>query len=209
MTIIKTGSSIPPIGDGLVIAKRNGNYHYRRAPQRKVKDSWTPQQVLHRQRFSLVNKFCGLFKHSLIPQIWNYEAVIMSGYSLFLKTNMPAFAADGSIADVKKIMLSTGKLPFPSDLTALPLESEPGILEVSWHKEPFLKGERQSDELMIISVADGHYSEITATNVKRWDLKGSFQLPPVPLAATHFYLLFASKDRRDYSPSVCFLLEKV
>ena len=86
--------------------------YIRRAPQRKVKNSWSPAQVRRRQRFSLVSKFCKLFKNSLISRIWNYEEEKMTGYSLFLKANMPAFALDGSLEDAKKIQLSTGKLRF-------------------------------------------------------------------------------------------------
>jgi hypothetical protein len=43
---------------------------------------------------------------------------------------MPAFAPDGSIVDVKKIFLSTGKLPFPPDLTAVKLAEQPSTIEV-------------------------------------------------------------------------------
>ena len=208
MTIIRQSKSNALTGmvGGIVIAERNGKLHYRRAPQREVKNSWSPKQLLHRQRFSKVNEFCNLFKKSLIPQIWNYEAVIMSGYALFLKTNMPAFAPDGSIGDVKKIFLSTGKLPFPPDVLAKRSTDDPNTIEVIWTLEPHIKGERHSDELMVISAAKDHYSEITGTNIKRAGLNGTFVLPPLPLAATHIYLLFASKDRRDYSPSVCFIL---
>jgi len=87
MTIIRQSKSNALTGmvGGIVIAERNGKLHYRRAPQREVKNSWSPKQLLHRQRFSKVNEFCNLFKKTLIPQIWNYEAVIMSGYALMRK----------------------------------------------------------------------------------------------------------------------------
>jgi len=135
----------------------------------------------------------------------------MSGYALFLKTNMPAFATDGSIEDVKKIILSTGKLPFPPDLTALPVVVQPGSIEVMWTLEPHIKGESRvlGNELMVVSAADSHYSEITQTGIKRGDLQGTFVLPLLrPFPGTHIYLMFTSKDRRDYSPSTCFVLDE-
>jgi hypothetical protein len=188
---------------GIVLVERNGKTHMRMAPQRKVKNSWSPRQILHRQRFKEVNAFCSLFKATLIHQIWNYEAQQMTGYSLFLKTNMAAFGPDGALEDALKIRLSTGKLPFPPDLKAQRSASDPTTVEVRWTREN-LKGFRMSDELLLISAADGHYSQLTATGLVRDSLNASFALPRLPPAATHLYLLFASKDRRDYSVSECF-----
>ena len=210
MTIIRQGGGNALTGmiGAIVIAQRNGKPYYRSAPQRKVKDSWTPQQLLHRQRFSMVNKFCKLFVHSLIPQIWNYEAEKMSGYALFLKANMPAFAPDGALEDAKKIQLSTGKLPFPPRLQAVRSGVIPNSIDVNWTREMQCNGYRMSDELMVISADDGKYSEITVTGLTRKSFKGSFELPvsPMPTASSplHIYLLFASKDRRDYSVSACY-----
>jgi len=192
---------------GIVIGQWKGQPYLRSAPVRG-KNSWTPDQVLHRQRFSKVNSFCKLFKASVIPQIWNAEAEMMSGYALFLKTNMPAFAADGSLDDQKKIRLSTGKLPLPEQFQAQRRVGEDSIIEVSWQKDAHLGGIHLQDELMIISAADGKYSEITGTGIIRNALGGSFELPasPMPPASgpMHIYLFFAAKNRRDYSDSVCF-----
>jgi hypothetical protein len=57
---------------------------------------------------------------------------------------------------------------------------------------------------MVISAADGNYSDITSTGLVRSALTGSFELPALPAAATHIYLFFGSIDHRDYSESVCF-----
>ena len=209
MTIIRQGTapSLTGMIGGIVIVERNGKTYMRRAPQRKVKNSWSPAQVLHRQRFSLVSKFCKLFKKTLIPQIWNYEAEKMTGYSLFLKANMPAFAPDGTLEDAKKIQLSTGKLPFPPDLQARRQAMGSSTIEVNWTRETGLLGYRSTDELMVISAAEGMYSELTATGILRKNLNGSFELPASPIppgpGPMHIYLFFASKDRRDYSVSVC------
>jgi hypothetical protein len=191
---------------GIVLVQFNGSTYMRRAPQRP-RNSWTPDQLLHRQRFSKVNQFCKQFKDSLIPQIWNDAAIRMSGYALFLKTNMRAFAPDGSLADPKKIVLSTGKLPLPEGLHAQRTAPEGTILQVSWLRDLHRGGNTLQEELMFISAADGRYSEITATGLLRMDRGGSFELPAsaLPLAPgpLHIYLFFASKDRRNYSESIC------
>ena len=122
---------------------------------------------------------------------------------------MPAFDPDGALEDVRKIQLSTGKLLLPPDLQAVRSASDTASIEVNWTEEPHILGQRLSDELMVVSAADSHYSEITQTGIKRGDLQGTFVLPLLrPFPGTHIYLMFTSKDRRDYSPSACFVLDE-
>jgi len=71
----------------MVFVQLNGGTYTRSTPK-STKDSWTPNMLAHQQRFGKVVQFCGQFKSSVIPQIWNDTAVKMSGYALFLKTNM-------------------------------------------------------------------------------------------------------------------------
>ena len=82
--------------EGVVYVQLNETTHTRQAPTR-TKDSWTPKMLLNQQRFGLVNAFCKQFKSTVIPQIWNIAAEKMSGYALFMKSNMPAFAKDAAI----------------------------------------------------------------------------------------------------------------
>ena len=219
MAIVKggMGSMLSGKVEGLVYVQLNGQTITRKAPKHK-KDSWTPGMLQNQQRFREVNSFCGQFKYSVIPQIWNGAALSnfskasnfgniyekkMSGYAFFLKSNMPAFAPDGSLADQKLIRLSTGKLNMPQGLVAGRPEAQGNIIEVSWEKELHVGGVHLKDELMVISAADGIYSDIMATGIPREAMHGTFELPTAPEQATHLYLFFASKDRTDYSLSIC------
>ena len=139
--------------DGLVYVKFNGGTYTRKVPKRK-KDAWTPGMLLNLKRFKEVNSFCGQFKYSVIPQIWNPAAEKMSGYAFFLKSNMAAFAVDGSLADPKLIRFSSGKLNMPQGLIAGRPEVDGSIIEVSWEKELHVGGVHLRDELMVISAAD-------------------------------------------------------
>ena len=186
----------------MVFVQFNGGTYTRSTP-RRTKDSWTPNMLNHQKRFGKVVKFCGQFKSSVIPQIWNTAAVKMSGYALFLKSNMPAFAKDGSIEDPKKIRFSTGKLSLPQGIETHRMAVDSSTIQVSWQQDAHLGGKNLKDELMYICVKDELYSEITATGFLRGALKGSFELPENYKAATHIYLFFTSQDRRDYSESVC------
>src|SRR5665647_2401555 len=135
MAKVKEGarSALSGKADGLVYVQFNGGTYTRNIPHRK-KDTWTPGMLLNEQRFKQVNSFCGQFKYTVIPQIWKGAAQRMSGYALFLKSNMPAFAPDGSLADPKLIRLSTGKLNLPPGIIAGRPEAEGSIIEVSWEK---------------------------------------------------------------------------
>ena len=187
----------------MVFVQRQGKTYMRSAPKRK-KDSSTPAMLLNQKRFGEVIRFCGQFKSSVIPQIWNLAAVGTSGYRLFQKTNSPAFGPDGSLLDPKLLRFSTGGLTLPKGLNAGRPEVGGSIIEVSWPKDLDLGGIRLQDNLMVISTVGGIYSDITDTGIVRSDLNGSFELPVKPNAATHIYLFFASRDRSDYSESVCF-----
>ncbi len=189
----------------VVFYTRNGVNYVRAAPDRK-KDSWSPQQLLHRQRFSKASYLWSQLKKTKVAPIWNLAAERMNGYAMFIKANMPAYALDGSIIDPKMIKISTGKLHLPMDLEASRDAGGSTVITVSWKNDPNMKGKRLMDELMAVSATDGHYSAMTPTGLLRSSLGGSFTLPVKPADATHVYLFFASEDGMDYTESVCFEL---
>jgi hypothetical protein len=205
MTKVKGGieSMLSGKFGNMVFVQSYGKTYMRSAPKRK-KDASTPAMLLNQKRFGEVIRFCSEFKSTVIPQIWNLAAVGTSGYRLFQKTNSPAFAKDGSLMDPKLIRLSTGKLILPQGFTAGKPELGGSVIEVSWQEDLHLGGIHLQDELMVISSGDGQYSDIKATGILRGNLNGSFELPELSAPATHVYLFFASKDRRDYSESICF-----
>jgi len=187
----------------VVFYTRNGVNYVRAAPDRK-KDSWSPQQLLHRQRFSKASYLWSQLKKTKVAPIWNLAAVKMNGYACFIKANMPAYALDGSIIDPKMIKISTGKLHLPMDLGASREAAGSSAITVSWKNDPNMKGKRLVDELMAVSATDGHYSALTSTGLLRSAQNGTFTLPVKPANSTHIYLFFASQDGLDYTESVCF-----
>ncbi len=189
----------------VVFYTRNGVNYVRAAPDRK-KDSWSPQQLLHRQRFSKASYLWSQLKKTKVAPIWNLAAERMNGYACFIKANMPAYALDGSIIDPKMLKISTGKLHLPMDLETAQEAAGSSVIVVSWKNDPNLKGKRLNDELMAVSATEGHYSAMTPTGLLRNSLGGTFTLPVKPADATHVYLFFASNDGLDYTESVCFEL---
>ena len=172
--------------------------------QKRESDSWTPAQQAHRKRFSEASRLWRRIKYSQIPEIWNSGAEKMNGYALFLKTNMPAFASDGSLIDACEIKLATGHLPLPQEFTAQRKVAEESLVTVSWANKSKPKAERLEDELMLVSFTGDAFTDAMATNIRRKDLGGEFELPAINVPITHIYLFFGSRDRKEYSASTCF-----
>ena len=209
-----------PVGDlvsgkigNVVFFTRKDQSFVRSAPQRK-KTEWTPEQQLHRKRFSQAVGLWRKLKNGMVPQIWNLGSKQMNGYALFMKANMPAFGVDGTLLDPKLLQLSVGKLSLPQKLEAKKGEGEGGgegeglTIEVSWQNDPLLSAVRLQDELMAISSVDGQYAEVKATGIKREAIGGLFELPAFPMPQApgpmHLYLFFASTNRKGFTGSVCF-----
>ena len=186
----------------VVFYTRNGVNYVRAAPDRK-KGSWSPQQMLHRQRFSKASYLWQQLKKSSVGPIWNLATEHANGYAWFMKANMPAYALDGSIIDPKMLKIATGKLHLPMELEASRETAGSAVITVNWVNDPNLRGKRLNDELKAVSANDGHYSELIATGLLRSSLGGSFTQPAKPVDATHVYLFFGSQDELDYTESVC------
>jgi hypothetical protein len=205
----KIKSSIEAIVSGkvgpVVYYQLRGKQYVRIAPDRK-KDSWSPQQKLHRQRFSKVIQLWNQLKSTHIAPIWKLATQEMNGYIYFMKINMPAFGTDGSLTNPRELQLSAGKLRLPLDLSASRQAEGSPTIEVSWENDPNLKGVRLQDELTMVSYANGEYSVLSSTGLERNAQSGTFTLPVKPVNATHVYLFFASQDKLEYTESVCFEL---
>lgn len=192
----------------VVYVQMDGKTYARGVPNRS-KDSWSEKQLLHRKRFRAVNDFCHKLLEEPLRKIWNHASPSGRGYALFLKTNMPVFALDGSMTDVRLLQLTAGKLYLPQELKLERIAGEDSIVEVSWKNDPRLEGARLNDQLMALSTNGRIYSEILATGINRSAMKGEFRLPELHFPATHIWLFFSSEDKKDYSSSQCFELGPV
>jgi len=176
--------------------------YVRAAPVRK-KDSWTEEQQFHRQRISKASGYWRSLRSEIMSKIWNSAAEQMNGYAWFMKATMPALEMDGTLIDAKLLKVSAGKLTVPQQLIAERHPDNASIVVVSWQNDPHIKGERLNDELMVVSNTGDQFSQVTATGIKRGAKNGSFELPQHPTAATHVYLFMASRDREEFSESIC------
>jgi len=177
----------------------NGKQYVRAAIKDRAKDSWSPEQVLYRQKVSKTAAFWKQLVSNLVRQTWNLAAVDMSGYNLFLKTNLPAFAGDGTKMDLERLHLSFGTLPLPLQLKAVAVEGDPTKWNVSWKDDSGIGASQSTDELLVVFVHEGKFSNPVATGVKRNQQTALVQDPTGTGKLEGMYLAFVSADQTNYS----------
>lgn len=174
-----------------------GKQYIRAAIREREKDSWSPGQVTYRQKVSKAAAFWGKLAANPARESWKLAADGMSGYNLFLKTNLPAFKGDGSQMDLAWLHLSAGKLPLPHQLIAVAGEGDPTKWNVSWQDDSGNALAQSDDELMVIFAQDGKFTNPLSTGVKRKQKKAVVQAPQGTIQG--MYLFFASADGKLYS----------
>jgi len=201
MAILKGGVDGPISGlVGTVVGYKMGDQNIIRGKMRpRGKDSWSDNQVLHRKRISSVGSLWKELSRNPVRSSWRIASGLWPGYSLFVKTNLAAFSADGSQIDLEYLHLSTGLLPLSHLLNASATEGNPEMWEVSWLNDSGKGFAKLNDELLVMVVRDGKFSHPMATGAKRGDQSASVQLPEGEGDVQGIYLSFASSDRASYS----------
>ena len=199
----KIGSGIASKASGklgpVVVVQRGGISYIRLAPQFS-KNSWTPRQKQHRERFRKVNAFCQAYKRSVIFPIWNKISEHKTGYNLFIKANMPAFGRDGELTDISLLHFSDGKLPVPFNFNVEKVDGDPSKIRVNWQNDAMIPAKYNSDELMMMVALPERFIGPVATGIKRSQQESLVTLPDDPGNIKGIYLFFASSDRNSYSP---------
>jgi len=207
MAILKGGVDGPISGlVGTVICYKVGEVNYVRGKiGPRSKNSWSEKQVLHRKRISSVGSFWKSLAKNPARSSWRTAAGLLPGFSLFLKTNLAAFSADGEQIDLEYLHLSTGPLPLPHQLNASVSLGNTQVWEATWLNDSGKGLAKLNDELLVMVVRDGKFSNSIATGAKRGDKSASVQLPGGEGTVQGIYLSFASSDKASYSPDQFFV----
>lgn len=200
-----TGVASGKLGN-VVFVVRDGKGYVRMAPKYS-KNSWTPRQKQHRERFKKVNAFCTQCKFQFVRPIWNLLPGSASGYHMFLKANMPAFGQDGKLADHALLHFSDGVLPVPFHFKVETIENEKDKILVSWANDNLMSGKFDPDELWIATAFNNGFGGPYESGVNRMALKATIPLPIESTAVIAVYLFFASKDRKRFSPDRYFAIK--
>ena len=199
---ILTGGVDGPISGlvGTVIGYKVGDQNIIRGKMKpRGKDSWSDKQVLHRKRISSVGSLWKELLTNPVRSSWKMASGLWPAYSLFLKTNLAAFSPDGTQIDHEYLHLSTGPLPLPHLLKAAVTEANSALWEVSWLNDSGKGLANLKDELLVMVVRDGKFSNPMATGSNRGDQFASVELPGGEGTVQGIYLSFASSDRASYS----------
>ena len=194
-----TDGSISGAIGAVVFYKMRGKSYARKAPGDRAKNSWSEGQRTYFTKFGKAAAYWRQSTPQAIKTIFDLAAENMTGYNLFLKTNLPAFSADGSEIDFEYMHLSAGKLPLPHHLRAQRVAGDPEKVEVTWTDDSENGLASSRDVLMMTVVRDGKFTAPIATGVFRKQQSAVLQLPAGIGIIQGIYLSFASKERELYS----------
>jgi hypothetical protein len=185
---------------GIVFVQMRGQTYVRSSPRKRNPKDWSEDQKAHRTRFSCLINFAKQFKGKVIFPIWNKAALgsNMSGYNLFVKTNNPAFDAQGLLADPGSLHFSQGALPLPYQLTAKLNTANPQLIDVSW-KNQMAGTANDQDCLMAVFYSGDTFTDPINTGFKRRDEQVQIQLPPNSEPESYIYVFFHNEKQDSYS----------
>jgi hypothetical protein len=204
MAKVDGGSNITGMIGPVVFVNFNGKKYARMAPRPRSKGSWSEKQQMHRQRFREINAFWKQFYRTPVKQIWELAADQMKGVNLFIKTNLPAFSADGTQIDLEWLHLSAGKLPLPHKFKAERKAGDPEKVEVTWKDNSGIGFAVTHDELIMTVAYDGKFTSPIPTGAFRKQESAVIELPAGIENIQGIYLFFASVGRKLYSPDQYF-----
>ncbi|MCZ4693800.1 hypothetical protein DWB61_09695 [Ancylomarina euxinus] len=155
-------------------------------------------QQKQRSRFKSVVSLASSLMESLIRPVWNLVGGKMTGYNLFVKTNMPAFDESGALVNYSEFHASMGALPLPEILTLQDDVDVVSGIELSW-KDDSATGVGNADDKLHLLVMTPERVHILNTASVRSDQSAEITLP-VSAGDVHVYAFFGTADGDKFSP---------
>jgi hypothetical protein len=174
---------------------------YLRGKAKSHADANTTKQVNQRKRFAACVALARSIKFTIIKPIWNKMAVKMSGYNLFIQTNVSLFAADGTIADHASFLFSVGNLPLPGNIVVANAANGNGAIVISWTDNSGVDIAAATDRLRVAALKVNEPVVITGLNFTRSSQQATVQLPYVAGDTVHVYLFFEDEEGATFSDS--------
>ena len=155
-------------------------------------------QQKQRSRFKSVVSLASSLMSTLIRPIWNLVSGKMTGYNLFVKTNMPAFDESGTLVNYSEFHASVGVLPIPENLTIQDDADVSSGIELSWKDESGTGVGNADDKLHLLVMNDEKVHILNTTSI-RSDQSAEITLP-VLAGDVHVYAFFESAEGDQFSP---------
>ncbi len=199
MAKILGGSKVSGMIGPVVYVNYRGGFYVRKAPKPRKKNGWSAEQTSYRNKFSKVCNFWRRQTYDSTKKIWGIAAENMNGFNFFVKTNLPAFSADGTVTEFERFHVSTGKLPLPHQLMAERVVGDPQKVEILWEDDSGEGFAMPDDELMMVAVRGNTFTAPLTTGALRRQKSAVVQLPSGSGEIEGIYLYFVSNKRELYS----------
>lgn len=192
---------------GNVVGSTWKGVNYLRIKADNYSDAKSERQVLHRARFSACVALAKFLLESVIRPIWNKKATKMSGYNLFVKTNIGAFSDSGDVSDYDNLQISVGDLRNPLNLSAVDDANTEGGISITWDDNSGEGNAQASDKLRAVAICEGDVVELNNLSATRDMGTVNVQLPFGPGVEVHIYSFFEDQGKMLFSNSQHALVE--
>lgn len=194
--------------DNLVLYEVKGQQR-----MRKHKDKPLPPgsctQNLQRCRMRAAVALYRANRDTEIPYIWKLavKEMVMSGYNLFIKTNIAAFDQNHRIIDYNMLHFSCGRLELPIHLEITGYGD--GCVIVGWKNTFPMCSARVNDCLHAVWLKNnGGFSlqTVPTSCISRAEEKAILLVEGAGTEDLHLYLYFSNQDKSSFSPNKYFFL---
>lgn len=192
--------------DGLIVYMHRNQRCIRRKPL-SVKPPTAPGQLAQQERMASIAIFYHALKSAGIYSWWQKaaEGMVVNGYNLLVKLNLPAFGREGMICDFTKIRITTGTVALPDALRVKPAGDKRWRIE--WVNPPCQVNAGADDRLWLYVMKDSETFDVESVatgGVCRQDGGAEFTLPEELADYPHLYVVFSSQESGTCSESKYF-----
>ena len=186
-----------------IFVERQGKCFARSKPT-EINNPNTAEQQAVRGRFRTAVTFYQRLNTTSLHDVWKQAGnrIKMSGFNLFMKTNLKMFNEKGEIADLDGLRLAVGNRPGAWELTAT--ANEKGQVTLRWTLDDSRVVVNGDDRLMVaLLYGDRLFSPVMAEGVAalRREKTATFNVARCPGVTIHLYCFFVSPGGDAFSDS--------
>ncbi|MDX9883167.1 MAG: DUF6266 family protein [Prolixibacteraceae bacterium] len=184
---------------GNVIGGNWKGIDYMRSRTSQKKDANSIKQQNQRAKFSGCIALANSIMSTIILPIWNKKAIRMTGYNLFVKTNLPVFDTNGAITDYSNLKISVGDLLLPTNLVIKNNGAGNGALLATWSDNSGTGNAAPTDRIRVLVICDGEVVEMQGLTFSRQTEFASFSIPFGSGKIVHVYAFFENESKTNFS----------
>jgi hypothetical protein len=174
---------------------------YIRIQTAKFHDPRTPSQRRCRSRFAACSKMGSILSKTLIRPVWKPVAQKMTGYNLFMSTNVNNFDNKGTICNYPGFVFSFGDLPGLQSPSVKVIPGTSDMLELSWSDNSDEASASPDDKLKVVEITGQKVSFIHELPFTRSDGAATFRSNREKESQVYCYPFFSNAEFTRFSPN--------